>query len=560
MSRRESLVFLWPRRVYGGKLQNYPKFWRLPKQVDNVVLRGKRGTSWHSRVSENVSKVVVWQRGRRKTFASFSEDELYFSNGGRSTFVACFLRNPLVRAASSGDNVANSVAGVACSDMRWHSTLDSTLYTPWACTNLHSTLWHSTLHTLHSTLHTLHSTHLYTLHSTLYTPHMALHTSHFILHTLHFTLHTPHFTLYTPHFTLRTLRITLHTLHSTLYTPHCTLYTPPFDTPHCTLLHSALWRLETPHFTLHLLYTLHSDTPHFIHFTLHTLQLGHFGHFTLHTSTLHTLHSTLLHSLHSRTLHSTLYTSTLRTLHFTLHTLHSTLHALHSTLRTCTLYTPHFALRTPHSTLWHSSMLTLHIVSQSPLSHSARHIPHSTLHFEPHTPHWLHSSLFRIPPLSHVWLVRKQGKYVQDCSNSLFHIKCSTWRHSGPESFCWEGSKIDPWHLSRCYGKWSGRQDFMAGATEQTSKERWNHRRWKWGMKRLGIWVRLQWLCWIVSLLCWKWFSEAFWPEPDIILPTLPTWASWSLQTSAARLPYFSVWASLSRSSQDLFLCFTSTR
>ena len=24
MSRRESLVFLWPRRVYGGKLQNYP--------------------------------------------------------------------------------------------------------------------------------------------------------------------------------------------------------------------------------------------------------------------------------------------------------------------------------------------------------------------------------------------------------------------------------------------------------------------------------------------------------------------------------------------------------
>ena len=36
------------------------------------------------------------------------------------------------------------------------------------------------------------------------------------------------------------------------------------------------------------------------------------------------------------------------------------------------------------------------------------------------------------------------------------------------------------------------------------SKERWNHRRWKWSMKRLGIWVRFQWLCWIVSLLCWK--------------------------------------------------------
>ena len=59
----------------------------------------------------------------------------------------------------------------------------STLYTPHSTLHtLHSTLhtFHSTLHTLHSTLHTLHSSlhtlhsSLHTLHSTLYTPHSTL--------------------------------------------------------------------------------------------------------------------------------------------------------------------------------------------------------------------------------------------------------------------------------------------------------------------------------------------------------------------------------------------------
>ena len=58
---------------------------------------------------------------------------------------------------------------------------------------------------------------------TLYTLHFTLHPLHFPLHTLHFTLHTLHFThLYTVHSTLFTLRSTLYTA---LYTLHYTLYT-----------------------------------------------------------------------------------------------------------------------------------------------------------------------------------------------------------------------------------------------------------------------------------------------------------------------------------------------
>ena len=44
------------------------------------VSRGRRGTSWHSDVFWNVSKVVL--RGRRNTFVTFSEDVLQFSWAG----------------------------------------------------------------------------------------------------------------------------------------------------------------------------------------------------------------------------------------------------------------------------------------------------------------------------------------------------------------------------------------------------------------------------------------------------------------------------------------------
>ena len=74
-------------------------------------------------------------RGRRNTFATFSEDVLQFFVAGAALWdasivifswqaqhfrrvpVACFFVNRIGRAASSGGQGANSVAGVAFSDM-----------------------------------------------------------------------------------------------------------------------------------------------------------------------------------------------------------------------------------------------------------------------------------------------------------------------------------------------------------------------------------------------------------------------------------------------------------
>ena len=93
-------------------------FWRF-QTCRCFVLRGRRGTSWHSDVFWNVSKVVL--RGRRNTFATFSEDVLQFSwqaqHFGRvhrhfawqaQHFRRVALRafaNRIGRAASSGDKV-----------------------------------------------------------------------------------------------------------------------------------------------------------------------------------------------------------------------------------------------------------------------------------------------------------------------------------------------------------------------------------------------------------------------------------------------------------------------
>ena len=272
----------------------------------HVVLRGRRGTLWHSNLFDNVSKISKLEEVSHKMLV-FWHPRVLHSSLLTWDFT---LHTP-------------------------HFTLHSTLSTP------HSSLYtlHSTLYTLHFTLHTPHSTLYCTLHTPhfiLYTPHSTLHTLHSSLHTLHFTLHAFHFTLLTPHSTLHTLHSSLLTLHFTLHTPHFTLHTP-HSTLYCTL-HTLYFTLLTSHSTL---YTPHSTlyTPHF---TLHT------PHFALHTphSTLHTLHFTL------HTLHSTLYT-----LHSILHTLHFTLRILHFTHST--LPTPHFTLHTPYFTL-HTLHFLLH--------------------------------------------------------------------------------------------------------------------------------------------------------------------------------------------------------
>ena len=176
VSRLECLVFLWCRHVYGEAAKTL-----LVEGFQagcHVVLRGRRGTLWHSNLFDNVSNVKIG--GNLARNAPFSAPTCLVS----SLWFSC--------------GVAVSIGEAP----------HSTLYT-----------LHSTLHNLHFRLLTTHST-LYTLHSTLYTPHSSLDTLHSTLHTLHSTLHTLHFTLYTLHSTLHTLHFTLHTLHFTLHTLH----------------------------------------------------------------------------------------------------------------------------------------------------------------------------------------------------------------------------------------------------------------------------------------------------------------------------------------------------
>ena len=171
----------------------------------NYVLRGKRGTSWHSHV-----------------FAKMCRKPLFVAGAalwGRpsSFYVTCVLLRVLCESHCRIATVASSGDNVQIAWQAWHVvTCDDTP--------------HSTIHTLHSTLYTLHRT-LNTLHSTLYTPtlytpHFTLHTLHSTLYTLHFTRHTLHSALYTPHFTLYTLHSASHNPHFSLYTPHSPLNTP----------------------------------------------------------------------------------------------------------------------------------------------------------------------------------------------------------------------------------------------------------------------------------------------------------------------------------------------
>ena len=121
-------------RAYGKFYRGGP-FWRF-QTSGCFVSRGRRGTSWHSDVFWNVSKVVL--RGRRNTFATFSEDVLQFSwqaqHFGRVhrhfSWQAQHFRRVMLRVFCKSHwqgcvkwrQGANSVAGVAFCAMRWKLT------------------------------------------------------------------------------------------------------------------------------------------------------------------------------------------------------------------------------------------------------------------------------------------------------------------------------------------------------------------------------------------------------------------------------------------------------
>ena len=121
-------------RAY-GKFCRGGDFWRF-QTCRCFVSRGRRGTSWHSDVFCNVSKVVL--RGRRNTFVTFSEDVLQFSwqaqHFGRVhrhfSWQAQHLRRVVLRVfcklhwqgCVKWRQGANSVAGVAFCAMWWKLT------------------------------------------------------------------------------------------------------------------------------------------------------------------------------------------------------------------------------------------------------------------------------------------------------------------------------------------------------------------------------------------------------------------------------------------------------
>ena len=190
----------------------------------NVVLHGRRGTLWHSHVSEKMPKVVLLDK--RNTSARFSEYDLHFSwhaqHFGRvhlhSAWQAQHFRHVVPRVF--GESYFRAVSGGDSMQIAWDIVRVSFCVTGTefgedpSCVEcdffLHGrgSIWD----TLHFTLDTPLFT-FYTSHTSLYTPHSTL-----VLYTLHFTLETPHSTLYTWQFTLHTLHFTLHTLNFTLNT------------------------------------------------------------------------------------------------------------------------------------------------------------------------------------------------------------------------------------------------------------------------------------------------------------------------------------------------------
>ena len=181
MSSLDSLVFFCSRRVYGGSCKTSP-FRRSRSRLECFVLRGRRGTSWHSHVSA-VGSRFAWQRAGAALWRSPSS----FGVPGAVVLRVCCESH--CQGCVEWWQCANSVAGVGhCETVILRGTTCSIWWRSVVCRRSIS----HTLYSIHSTLHL-----------------------HFTLHTLHSTLYTPHCALYTPHSTLSTIHCTFHTLHST---------------------------------------------------------------------------------------------------------------------------------------------------------------------------------------------------------------------------------------------------------------------------------------------------------------------------------------------------------
>ena len=207
-----------------------------------VVLRGRRGSFWHSNLCDNVWKMSKLEEVSHEMLV-FLHPRVSFRVSGCPVASPCLwgkLGNLTFSNVSKQVVLSFCVAGVAVSDIptcvitcgKCQNWRKSRTKCSFFCTHVSRfeslvVLWrrrvyggswktlpfrmfpsrlsyssHFTLYTAHSTLHTLHSTLPCTLHSTLHTLHFTLSISRSWLYTPHFTLHTFHSTLHTPHFTL----------------------------------------------------------------------------------------------------------------------------------------------------------------------------------------------------------------------------------------------------------------------------------------------------------------------------------------------------------------------
>ena len=282
MSRAKSLVFLWRRRVYGEAAK--PLLFEGFQAGCHVVLRGRRGTLWHSNLFDNVSKMskledvshemlvflhplvssrVLWfscgvavsmgEAAKPLLFEGFQAGCYVVLHGRRGTLwhsnlfddvskmskkedvsheMLVFL-HPLVSCRVSGFPVASPCLGGKLQNLSFSKVSKQVVMlfcvAGGSLCDIPTCLimcrkcqnWRSLAGNA-VFLHPLLCGKLRTPQSTLYTLHSTLHNLHFTLYT--FTLHTLHFTLYTPHSTLYILHSTLYTPHSTLSTQHSTLH------------------------------------------------------------------------------------------------------------------------------------------------------------------------------------------------------------------------------------------------------------------------------------------------------------------------------------------------
>ena len=341
------------RLLYGrayGKFSRGGHFWRF-HTWRCFVSRGRRGTSWHSDVFCNVSKIVLC--GRRNTLATFSEDALQFSwqaqHFGRvhrhfawqaqhfRRVVLGVFANRIGRAASSGDKV----------QVPWQAWQFVRCAEKWRKPRTKHWFWGSKFRGSYETFQenidsettkcenwrrsrtkcSFFCTHVSRLESLVFLWEAAKPLlfegfqagCHVVLRGRRGTLWRSN--LFDNVSKMSKLEKVSHEMLVFLH-PRVSSRVSGFP-----VASPCLWgKLRTPHSTLHNL-----------HFRLHTLHFNYTPNFTLCT-----LHSSLL-----------TWDFTLHTPHFTLHTPHSTLYTLHSTFHTLysTLLTLHSTLYTFHSAL-----------------------------------------------------------------------------------------------------------------------------------------------------------------------------------------------------------------